>query len=142
MELRAYQEDVIAKVGECKRPLIVAPTGSGKTVIASAIIQRHPNKHVLFLAHRRELIHQPVSVRYEAGNPCSRLSLSFQAQPLGAPLRAASARASRSERIGWARQYESTASRGVGGTKGRPSAQDRTADGKMRGNALLRRASD
>ena len=35
-----------------------------------------------------------------------------------------------------------TASRGVGGTKGRPSAQDRTADGKMRGNALLRRASD
>ena len=34
------------------------------------------------------------------------------------------------------------ASRGVGGTKGRPSAQDRTADGKMRGNALLRRARD
>jgi hypothetical protein len=31
---------------------------------------------------------------------------------------------------------------GVGGTKGRPSAQDRTADGKMRGNALLSRASD
>ena len=52
------------------------------------------------------------------------------------------ARASRSARIGWARQYESTASRGVGGTKGRPSAQDRTGDGKMRGSALLRRASD
>ena len=54
----------------------------------------------------------------------------------GAPLRVASARASRSARIGWARQYESTASRGVGGTKGRPSAQDRTAGGKRLGNAL------
>jgi hypothetical protein len=30
----------------------------------------------------------------------------------------------------------------VGGTKGRLSAQDRTADGKVPGNALLRRASD
>jgi hypothetical protein len=39
-------------------------------------------------------------------------------------------------------QYESIASRGVGGTNGRPSARDRTADGKMRGNALVRRASD
>jgi superfamily II DNA or RNA helicase len=67
MELRAYQEDVIAKVDECKRPLIVAPTGSGKTVIASAIIQRHPNKHVLFLAHRRELIHQPVATLKKCG---------------------------------------------------------------------------
>jgi superfamily II DNA or RNA helicase len=67
MELRAYQEDVIAKVDECERPLIVAPTGSGKTVIASAIIQRHPNKHVLFLAHRRELIHQPVATLKKCG---------------------------------------------------------------------------
>jgi superfamily II DNA or RNA helicase len=67
MQLRAYQEDVIAKVDECKRPLIVAPTGSGKTVIASAIIQRHPNKHVLFLAHRRELIHQPVNTLKTCG---------------------------------------------------------------------------
>jgi hypothetical protein len=77
-----------------------------------------------------------------AGNPCLPLSSSCQVQPLGAPLRAASARASRSARIGWARQYESIASRGVGGTKGRLRAQDRTADGKMPGNALLRRASD
>ena len=96
------------------------------------------NKEGLF----RKALDRAGGVRYVAGNPCLRLSPSFQLQSLGAPLRAASARASRSARIGWARQYESTASRGVGGTKGRPSAQDRTADGKMRGNALLRRASD
>ena len=77
-----------------------------------------------------------------AGNPFLRSSPSRQVQPLGAPLRAASARARRSARIGCARQYESIASRGVGGTNGRLSARDRTADGKMRGNALVRRASD
>ena len=32
------------------------------------------------------------------------------------------------------------ASRGVGGTNGRPSARDRTADGKMPGNDFVRRA--
>ena len=49
------------------------------------------------------------------GSPCLPLSSSCQVQPFGAPLRTARARASRSARIGWARQYESTASRGVGG---------------------------
>lgn len=43
-----------------KRCLIVAPTGSGKTVIASVIIHSAVSKgsRVLFLAHRRELIKQ------------------------------------------------------------------------------------
>ena len=54
----------------------------------------------------------------------------------------ASARARRSARSGCAPQYESIASRGVGGTNGRPSARDKTADGKMRGKALVRRASE
>jgi superfamily II DNA or RNA helicase len=67
MNLRPYQEDVIARVEDCKRPLVVSPTGSGKTVIASAIIERNRNKHVLFLAHRRELIHQPISTLKKCG---------------------------------------------------------------------------
>jgi hypothetical protein len=37
-------------------------------------------------------------------------------------------------------QYESIASRGVGGTKGRPSARDRTADGKTPGSDFVSRA--
>jgi hypothetical protein len=86
--------------------------------------------------------------RYGAGGarnvPVSPLprSPSRQVQPLGAPLRAARARARRSARSGWAPQYDSIASRGVGGTNGRSSARDRTLDGKMVGSALLRRASD
>ena len=57
-QLRAYQEDIITEVERHRRPIIVAPTGSGKTVMASGIIQQAENRHVLFLAHRRELIHQ------------------------------------------------------------------------------------
>jgi superfamily II DNA or RNA helicase len=58
IELRPYQHEVIAKAAQSKRPLLYLPTGSGKTVIASEIIRRAADKHVVFLAHRRELIHQ------------------------------------------------------------------------------------
>jgi superfamily II DNA or RNA helicase len=58
IELRPYQTEVIAKAAQSKRPLLCLPTGSGKTVIASEIIRLAENKHVVFLAHRRELIHQ------------------------------------------------------------------------------------
>lgn len=65
MELRTYQHQAIdgaraqLRAGK-RRVLIVSPTGSGKTVIASAIIQSAVQRgsRVLFLAHRRELIHQ------------------------------------------------------------------------------------
>src|SRR5262249_48918780 len=59
MQLYDYQERVIAEVEQHKNPLIVSPTGSGKTVMASAIIERNPNKFVLFFAHRTELVFQP-----------------------------------------------------------------------------------
>ncbi len=58
MKLRPYQLEVIAEAGRHRRPLVVAPTGAGKTVIAAEIIRRAENKHVLFLAQRRELIFQ------------------------------------------------------------------------------------
>ena len=51
-----------------------------------------------------------------------RPSFSRQVQPSGVPLRRASARASRSARSGCARQYPSTASRGIGGVQRRLSA--------------------
>ena len=64
-ELRPYQKEVIdrfeAGVAEGKqRQIIVAPTGAGKTVIAADIIRRYSeaSKHVLVLAHRREIVLQ------------------------------------------------------------------------------------
>jgi DNA repair protein RadD len=56
--LRDYQNKAVAEIEASKDPCLVAPTGSGKTVIGAAVIHRAPNAPVLFLAHRRELIFQ------------------------------------------------------------------------------------
>jgi DNA repair protein RadD len=64
-DLRAYQTAVVTEIDAAvaagkRKLLLVAPTGSGKTVIAAAVIQKslEQRKRVLFLAHRRELIFQ------------------------------------------------------------------------------------
>jgi DNA repair protein RadD len=63
--LRPYQTDVIAAIEKAiaagdRRIILVAPTGSGKTIIAAEIAKRAVAQHhyVLFLAHRREIITQ------------------------------------------------------------------------------------
>jgi len=63
--LRPYQTDVIAQIEKAiaageKRILLVAPTGSGKTVIAAEIIRRFMERYrpVLVLAHRLEIVNQ------------------------------------------------------------------------------------
>ncbi len=63
--LRQYQDNAVETVFESwdngyTKPLLVMPTGAGKTTTAAAIIERHrkQNKKVLFIAHRRELIEQ------------------------------------------------------------------------------------
>ena len=65
MELREYQVKTISKTANSLRqgnqaPLIVLPTGAGKTVIFSEISKRavQKNNNVLILVHRRELIKQ------------------------------------------------------------------------------------
>jgi DNA repair protein RadD len=74
VELRPYQIDVIEDsravvAGGARRVLLVAPTGSGKTVIAAAIIKsaRERGKRVLLLVHRRELVQQTHRKLYEHG---------------------------------------------------------------------------
>ena len=66
MNLRDYQEAAVTSATDfLKRginPLIIAPTGAGKTVIASEIMKRwmsaNPGKKVVFVAHRKELLSQ------------------------------------------------------------------------------------
>ena len=66
-ELRQYQTEAVHQIEGHRRPLLVAPTGSGKTVIAAEVINRAPNSHVLFFAHRRELVTQARSKLKEVG---------------------------------------------------------------------------
>jgi len=63
--LRQYQEKAVqsarhAIAARKRRLILVAPTGSGKTVIAGSVIEAAvaKGKHILFLAHRKELITQ------------------------------------------------------------------------------------
>lgn len=65
IELRAYQVDVVAQVDQAiaagkRRIIIVAPTGSGKTVIGAEFIKQSVSgyKRILFIAHRDELLTQ------------------------------------------------------------------------------------
>jgi DNA repair protein RadD len=64
MNLRHYQTNVISQflrtTAQFKRIILVAPTGSGKSVIAAAIINEYVGRHceVLVLAHRNEIIMQ------------------------------------------------------------------------------------
>jgi superfamily II DNA or RNA helicase len=75
-ELRDYQEDLIGRARECYvaglwAPVIVAPTGAGKTVIIAEVAQRSVARgtRVLILAHRRELIRQASEKLTAAGVP-------------------------------------------------------------------------
>ena len=69
MELRNYQEKALAKAHcwfnqETGYPLIVLPTGAGKTVVFASLIKQlyeeDPKRRFLILAHRQELISQAV----------------------------------------------------------------------------------
>lgn len=67
MQLRDYQERALANLSNAFRagrraPLLVAPTGAGKTAMAGTMCARHlqrsPTNRVVWLAHRTELIDQ------------------------------------------------------------------------------------
>ena len=73
-ELRPYQIDVIAEFHSRvesgrRRIILVAPTGSGKTIIGAEIIREkaRARKPVLVLAHRREIITQTSEKLHDLG---------------------------------------------------------------------------
>lgn len=73
MELRPYQEEARQKVQEeweegNKRTLLVLPTGTGKTIVFSKIIEDRVKKgeRVLVIAHRGELLEQASDKLYKS----------------------------------------------------------------------------
>lgn len=74
MTLRPYQVRAIQALRQrvvtgVRRLLLIAPTGSGKTVMAAAMIQSAvaKQKRILFLAHRKELIDQTFDKLFRFG---------------------------------------------------------------------------
>lgn len=74
--LRPYQADAIQEARDRiasgrMAPLLVAPTGAGKTIIEAAMIQMHlaldPEYRAVVIAHRRELIGQIASTLLRVG---------------------------------------------------------------------------
>jgi len=89
IEDRAYQADVIAEFDRTvatgkRRVILVAPTGAGKTVIASALIgtARAAYRKVLVLAHRREIITQTSTKLHAAGIMHGIIQAGFSPRPL------------------------------------------------------------
>ena len=108
MNLRPYQQQAITDLRNAFRagslaPLLVAPTGAGKTVIlaaiASAAISR--GRQVLILVHRRELLRQASDKLRWAGLDHGLIAAGIEPSP--APVQVASVQtiARRLSRIDW-----------------------------------------
>jgi DNA repair protein RadD len=74
MSLRPYQQRAIDEIRGCyqsgkRAPVLVLPTGAGKTVVAAEMIRLAVARgnRVLFLVHRAELLQQSVSKLERAG---------------------------------------------------------------------------
>jgi superfamily II DNA or RNA helicase len=87
--LRPYQDDVIGRVYQHiesghRRLIIVAPTGAGKTVIGSKMVHDtvQAGKRVLFIVHRRELIHQTSQKLFSMGVDAGIIAAGFNPRPL------------------------------------------------------------
>jgi DNA repair protein RadD len=87
--LRPYQHDVVEEAerriaaGD-KRIVLVAPTGSGKTVIACEIIRRATRQYktALVLAHRREIIAQTSRKLHAEGISHGIIQAGFSPRPM------------------------------------------------------------
>lgn len=89
MNLRPYQERIIAEVRQaiasgCRAPLVVSPTGSGKTVMFSHIADGagRKQKRVWILVHRAELVDQTSRTMREIGIPHGVIAAGWPIDPL------------------------------------------------------------
>jgi len=89
MELRPYQDRAIADYQAVlaagrRAPILVAPTGSGKTVIFCEIIRQTvaQRKNVLVIAHRREIIAQTSGKLAAAGIGHGIIQAGYEPRPL------------------------------------------------------------
>jgi DNA repair protein RadD len=94
--LRPYQSAVVEQFERMvesgrRRVILVAPTGSGKTVVAGEIVKRAvaTGKRVLFLSHRVEITKQTSAKLQAVGIPHGILQAGF-ATELNAPVQVAS----------------------------------------------------
>lgn len=94
--LRGYQRDVIERVGAAvaagrHRILLVAPTGSGKTVVGAELVRLAVarRERVLFIAHRRELVQQASAKLHANGVDHGIIQAGFPTRP-GEPVQVAS----------------------------------------------------
>ncbi|MDB6132485.1 MAG: box helicase-like [Verrucomicrobiales bacterium] len=88
MELRPYQETLLADVNQCRRSgcrrlLVVAPTGSGKTVTFCRMTWRYYSrgKRVWLVVHRVELLQQISSCLKLWGVPHGLIAAGHRASP-------------------------------------------------------------
>jgi superfamily II DNA or RNA helicase len=83
MILRDYQRNAVDRVKAAldRRPVLVAPTGSGKTVMAVALVQEL-GLPTLWLAHRKELIDQAAAHLEGLGLWCGRIMAGCDPTPL------------------------------------------------------------
>ena len=87
-KLHAYQTDVLSRIDSAiangtHRILLVAPTGSGKTVIAAEMMKNAASQgqRVLFLDHRRELTKQASRKLHDLGVDHGIAQAGFPARP-------------------------------------------------------------
>lgn len=87
MNLRPYQQDLIERVygafTGCRRVMLQAPTGAGKTVLFAEIIRREyaQRKRVLLLVHRKELITQACMKIFKLGVPYGLIAAGYDPSP-------------------------------------------------------------
>ena len=86
--LRPYQSESIAALctafADYRRVVFVSPTGSGKTIVAGALIEDAGpawRSRVLVLAHRREIIGQTSAKLFAAGVPHGIIQAGYPTRP-------------------------------------------------------------